>query len=186
MMTTLQQFDHLRETLESTRQLEPAIEAVKSLICARLAEGRTVYSAGNGGSAADALHLTEELTGRYSKNRRPLPGVCLNADPTALTCIANEFGFEAVFARPLTALARPGDLFFAITTSGNSPNIIQAVEAAQRREVETILLGGRDGGALRGRCDHELIVPSDSVPRIQEMHTFLIHVLLEAVDAAFD
>ena len=148
-----------------------------------LQRGNKLLSCGNGGSAADALHLAEELVGRFKRDRRPLPAVCLNADVTALTCIANDYGYEEVFARGVEALGSKGDILVGFTTSGNSPNIIRAFEVARSQGVITILVSGKDGGALKGSGDHEIIVPSESTARIQEIHTVVLHQWLEIIDA---
>jgi D-sedoheptulose 7-phosphate isomerase len=155
------------------------------LLVRALRAGRTILAAGNGGSAAEAMHLAEELTGRYRSNRRPLPAVALAADGTALTCIGNDFGFDAVFARPVEALARPGDVLVVFSTSGNSPNLREAVAAARRRGARVAALLGKRGGALAGQADVELIVKSDATAHIQEAHQVVLHLLLEAVEKEF-
>jgi D-sedoheptulose 7-phosphate isomerase len=163
--------------------MEPAVEAVGTLLIRTLRAGGQVLTCGNGGSAADALHLAEELMGKYERPRRPLPAVCLNADVTALTCIANDFGYEQVFARQVVALGRPGDLLIAFSTSGNSPNVLAALQAARARQMVTVLLAGGEGGRAKELGDHALLVPSASTARIQEMHTLILHAWLAAVDA---
>jgi D-sedoheptulose 7-phosphate isomerase len=147
-----------------------------------LQHGGTVYSAGNGGSAAEAMHLTEELSGRYLRERRALAGVSLCADATALTCIANDYGYEAVFSRQLEAFAQAGDVFVVFTSSGNSSNLVRGVETARVLGVRTLLLLGRGGGQLRGRGDVEIIVNHEQAARVQESHQVLLHVLLEELD----
>jgi len=175
----------LIDVLTRTRGLQPAIDVAGELIASCLRGGGKVLTCGNGGSAADACHLAQELLGNYERRRQPLPAVCLNADPTALTCIANDYGFDAVFSRQVTALARPGDVLIGFSTSGNSPNILAAFAAAKAAGAKTVLLGGRDGGQARGRCDLDLIVPSDRTARIQEVHTVIVHCWLDRVDAEF-
>ena len=138
---------------------------------------------GNGGSAADAMHLAEELVGRYNRERRALAALCLNADPTAITCICNDYGYENVFSRGVEALGKPGDVLVGFTTSGNSINILNAFAAAAKLGVVTVLLAGKDGGKARGACDHEIIVPSHNTARIQEVHTLVLHQWLENIDA---
>jgi len=150
-----------------------------------LRAGGKILSCGNGGSAADAMHLAEELVGRYRSNRRSLPGVCLTADATALTCIANDFGFDEVFARQVEGLGAKGDLLVCFSTSGNSPNILRALDAAQLRGVKTVALLGKDGGKAKGRADFELIVGSGDTARVQEAHTLILHALLEVVEREF-
>ncbi|KAB2643196.1 MAG: SIS domain-containing protein [Verrucomicrobia bacterium] len=173
----------LRDVLDACRTLAVAVEAAGQAIIASIQRGGKLLSCGNGGSAADALHLAEELVGRYRIERRALPGLCLNADPTAITCICNDYGYEQVFARGVQALGRRGDVLVGFTTSGNSANVIAAFHAAAKLGVTTILLAGRDGGQARGLCQHEIIVPSNNTARIQEIHTLVLHQWLEAIDA---
>lgn len=166
-------------------QIEP-LAALADVLVERLRAGATVYTAGNGGSAAQAMHLAEELIGRYRGDRRPWPAVCLNADPTALTCIANDFGYEAVFARQCEALLRKGDVLVVFSTSGNSLNLVRALETARNKAAITVGLLGRAGGACAQHCDHAVIVAaavSDSA-HIQEAHQVMLHILCEAVERA--
>ena len=155
------------------------------LLTSALARGGTVLLCGNGGSAADAQHIAAELTGRFLRERRGLPAVALTTDSSALTAIGNDYGFERVFARQVEALGRPGDLLVAITTSGSSPNVLQAIRAARSRELAVIGLLGRDGGAARALCDVALVVEADVTARVQEVHILVGHILCEAVDRAF-
>ena len=159
------------------------VDAAGAALLASLQAGGKLLTCGNGGSAADALHLAEELVGRYCRERPALPAICLAADPTALTCIGNDYGYEQVFARGVEALGRPGDVLIGFTTSGNSPNVLAAFASAKRKGIITVLMSGRDGGKARGLCDHEIIVPSTTTARIQEVHTFVLHHWLEAIDA---
>ena len=140
-----------------------------------------VLVAGNGGSAADAMHLAEELSVRYQKNRRALAAIAL-CDASAITCCANDFGYESVFSRQVEALGNPGDILIVFTTSGNSPSIVKAVQAARERQVLTCAFLGKGGGQLAGMCDIELIVPHDATARIQEAQKLMFHVLCEWVD----
>ena len=142
----------------------------------------TLYTCGNGGSAAQALHLAEELIGRYRNDRAPHRAVCLNADPTALTCIANDYGYENVFSRQCDALLNDHDALLVLTTSGNSPNIINALKIARRKNTTTIGLLGNDGGASGELCDHSLIVPVTDSAHIQEAHQVMIHLICEALE----
>lgn len=173
----------LQSTLDACRPLAPAVEAAGRAIIASIQNGGKLLTCGNGGSAADALHLAEELVGRYHLERRALPALCLNADPTAITCICNDYGYENVFSRGVEALGRRGDILVGFTTSGNSANVIAAFRAAAKAGVSTVLLAGRDGGDARGLCDHEIIVASHNTARIQEIHTLVLHQWLEAIDA---
>jgi D-sedoheptulose 7-phosphate isomerase len=144
-----------------------------------------VLLAGNGGSAADAMHLAEELCVRFNKNRRALAAIAL-CDPTVLTCAANDLGFESVFSRQIEALGNSGDVFIALTTSGNSPNLLRAVESANSRGLLTVAFLGKDGGQLKGRCDIELLIPSSTTARIQECHKILYHTLCEWIESKID
>jgi D-sedoheptulose 7-phosphate isomerase len=158
------------------------LDRCAQIVADALMAGYKVLTAGNGGSAADALHLSEELVGRYKENRRALPALALAADGTALTCIGNDFGFDQVFARQVEALGTPGDVLILFTSSGNSANLITALEMAHSRGVRTVALTGRGGGKLKGRAEAEWIVPSDSGARVQELHGWAIHVILEVVE----
>ncbi|MEN1973651.1 D-sedoheptulose-7-phosphate isomerase [Cellulomonas sp. P4] len=163
--------------------LAEQIRATGELVRDTFAAGGTLYTFGNGGSAADAQHLTGELVGHYKRDRRPLPAVTLSTDPTSMTCIANDYAYDDVFARQVQALARPGDLVVAFTTSGRSPNVVGGLAAARANGATTLLLAGGDGGPAREHADHLLLVPSATTPRIQEMHTLVLHVISEMVDA---
>ncbi len=178
-----QSLDELAALTTACAPLAPAVEAAGEAILGALIAGNKLMTCGNGGSAADALHLAEELVGRYSRERRALAGLCLNADPTAITCICNDYGYEHVFSRGVEALGKPGDVLVGFTTSGNSANVIKAFEAAKQIGITTVLLSGKDGGNARGTCDHEIIIPSQNTARIQEMHTLVLHQWLETVDA---
>lgn len=173
----------LRAALKSAESLAPQVDSAGIAILKALKCGCKLLTCGNGGSAADAMHLAEELVGRYRRDRPALPAICLNADPTAITCICNDFGYEKVFSRGIEALGKPGDVLVGFTTSGNSANVLAAFAAAKSLGITTVLLAGRDGGKARGSCDHEIIVPSDSTSRIQEIHTLVLHQWLESIDA---
>lgn len=177
-----QQLDEAIEVLQASAALVPAIDEITTLAADALLAGHTLYTAGNGGSAADALHLAEELIGRYRGNRRPLPAICLNADIGALTCIANDFGYDEVFARQLAALGKPGDVLVVFSTSGHSPNILNVLRTARSKGVISIALLGKDGGTARALADHALIVPSNNTARIQEVHTLILHAICEEVE----
>ncbi len=144
--------------------------------------GGTLYTCGNGGSAAQAMHLAEELIGRYRNDRAPHRAICLNADPTALTCIANDYGYEYVFSRQCDALLAGGDGLLVLTTSGNSPNILNALKIARKKNATTIGLLGNDGGACGELCDHHIIVPLTDSAHIQEAHQVMIHLICEALE----
>jgi D-sedoheptulose 7-phosphate isomerase len=154
-----------------------------AMVSSALKDGRTVFAAGNGGSAADAQHFAAELTGRFIRNRRPLPGIALTTDSSAVTAIANDFGFEEVFARQIEALGRAGDVFVAISTSGNSANILHACKKAKQLGILVVGMTGRGGGQLASAADVCLCVPCDTTARIQEMHEVMLHALCEAVES---
>ena len=183
--TFQQSIQELRQVLESSVALAPAVENAGRAIVTAIQNGGKLLTCGNGGSAADALHLAEELVGRYSRDRRALPGLCLNADPTAITCICNDYGYEQIFSRAVQALGKPGDVLVGFTTSGNSANVLAGFSAARELGIITILLAGKDGGKARGTCEHEIIVPSSNTARIQEVHTLVLHQWLEVIDATF-
>ncbi len=164
-----------------TRDIETACQIMVST----LMNGNKVLLAGNGGSAADAQHIAAELSGRFVKERKALPGIALTVDTSALTSIANDYGYDHVFSRQLEALAQPGDLFIGISTSGNSQGILNALETARTIGCKTLGFSGRNGGKMTGLCDLNIIVPSEITARIQEMHILIGHILCKAVDNAF-
>jgi D-sedoheptulose 7-phosphate isomerase len=131
------------------------------------------------------MHLVEELVGRFRSNRVPLPAVALATDATVLTCIGNDFGFDAVFSRQVEALGNPGDALVLFSTSGNSPNLAMALQAARKRKVRTVCILGRGGGKLAGRAERELIVNSAKTERIQEAHQLVMHLILDAIEARY-
>ncbi|MDB5285875.1 MAG: gmhA1 [Mucilaginibacter sp.] len=165
--------------------LTPDIELACELMAITINNGNKVLLAGNGGSAADAQHIAAELSGRFVKERKALPGIALTVDTSALTAIANDYGYEHVFSRQVEALARPGDLFIGISTSGNSQGILNAFEAATKIGCKTLGLSGRDGGKMNGLCDLNIVIPSNVTARIQEMHILVGHILCKAVDDLF-
>lgn len=159
-----------------------AIEQAAKLLAERFKAGGKVLSCGNGGSHCDAMHFAEELTGRYRENRPGYPAIAIS-DPSHLSCVANDFGFEFVFSRYLEAVGQPGDVLFGLSTSGNSGNIIKAVEAARAKGIKVIALTGKDGGKMAGLADVEIRVPhSGYADRIQEVHIKIIHILIQLVE----
>ena len=159
-----------------------AVAAAAESVVASLEEGGTIYFCGNGGSAADAQHLATELSGRYLMERPSLAAVALTTNTSALTAIGNDYGFDRVFARQLEGLGSPGDVLVAITTSGRSANVLRAVETARAHGLVVIGMTGRGGRGFAARCDHALVAPSDSTPRIQEGHIAMGHALCELVE----
>jgi D-sedoheptulose 7-phosphate isomerase len=172
-------------TIEGLLPLADRIAGIGAELVAALKKGNKILTAGNGGSAAEALHMSEELVGRFRGNRPSLPAVSLVADPTVLTCIGNDFGFDEIFCRQIEGLARPGDVLVLFSTSGAAANLERALEAAQQRGVRTLCLLGRDGGRLAGKGTWEVIVPGTATERIQEAHQVLLHIFLEIVERAF-
>ncbi|MDB5159176.1 MAG: phosphoheptose isomerase [Mucilaginibacter sp.] len=177
--------DHQEVIQKVIDTLVPDIEKACELITSTIKNGNKVLIAGNGGSAADAQHIAAELSGRFVKHRKALPGIALTTDTSALTAIANDYGYDYVFARQIEALAHPGDLFIGISTSGNSEVVLRAFSTAKEIGCTTLGLSGRDGGKMNGLCDLNIIVPSDVTARIQEMHILIGHILCQAVDDLF-
>jgi D-sedoheptulose 7-phosphate isomerase len=158
------------------------IELAAQMIAVAFKAKRKLLVFGNGGSAADAQHIAGELVNRFLQERRALPAVALTTDGGVLTCIANDTGFKNIFARQIEALGTKGDVCLAISTSGNSPNVIVACEEARKQEITVIGLLGRDGGPVAALCDLALIVPSDDTQRIQETHNLIGHIICELVE----
>ena len=161
------------------------IEAAAQLIARCLMSGNKVLMCGNGGSASDAQHFAAELAGRFMKDRPPLAAVALSANAAVLTCIGNDFGFEEIYARQVEAFGSPGDCLIAISTSGNSENVVRAVKAARRKGMTTIALTGEDGRINR-MCEQVMAVPASSTARIQEAHIFIVHTLCALVETHLD
>ncbi len=164
-------------------RLVPEIEALATTLCEALAAGGRLYAFGNGGSAADAQHFAAELMGRFQRRRRPLPAASLATDPSVVTCIANDFGYDEVFARQVAALARPGDVVVGFTTSGRSASVVAGLAAARSVGARAVLLAGGDGGPAASEADVTLLVPSSSTARVQEGHGLIVHLLSDAIDA---
>ncbi|AWJ85566.1 phosphoheptose isomerase (plasmid) [Azospirillum sp. TSH58] len=184
--------DRVREALLETSRNFAAfaaqadrIEAAAGLMIDGLKSGGKVLFCGNGGSAADSQHLAAELTGRYLRDRAPLAAVALTVDTSALTAIANDYSYDEVFARQVRGLGRAGDVLVGISTSGNSRNVVAALEAARALGMRTVGLTGAAGGRMKELCDVCLCVPSTDTPRIQEMHIAAGHMLCELVENAF-
>lgn len=171
------------ERLATDQAAAAKIDSFATLLAERFAAGRKVLICGNGGSACDAMHFAEELTGRFRNDRPALPAIACT-DAGHITCTANDFGFDQIFSRWVEALGQKGDVLILLSTSGNSANILKAADAAKARSLTTIALLGRDGGKLRGKCDHELIVPGDGSDRIQELHMLILHMLVEGIERA--
>lgn len=176
--------DEVVDLAGALRPLAPAMQRACDLLDETWENGGKLLVCGNGGSCADAMHLAEELVVRFQRTRRALPALAL-ADPTVLTCAGNDLGYEAVFERQVEAFGRAGDVLLVMTTSGNSPNILRAIDTAKGLGLGTIAFLGKDGGSARGQCDIELIVPAKTAHRVQEGHKILYHTLCEWVDARY-
>jgi len=183
--------DDIRQIFAATAEAQRQFVAHHADVLARvitvtteaLRHRQTLFFFGNGGSAADAQHLAAEFTNRYLLERPPLPAIALTTDTSALTSIANDFGYDQIFSKQLDALARPGDVAFAISTSGNAPNVLRAVEVCRARRVAVVAITGGTGGELAQVADHVLCVDATRItPRIQETHSVIGHVLCELVE----
>ena len=181
----LARLDGSMAAVGALREQAEAIAVLARAVVDRLAEGGTLYTAGNGGSASQAMHLTEELIGRYRGDRPPLRAVCLNADPSALTCIANDFGYDQVFARQCAALLGTGDVLTVLSTSGNSANIHGALQIARQAGCMTVGLLGAEGGRCLELCDHAVVVQSSDSAHIQEAHQVVLHLICELAEQRF-
>ncbi len=181
-----EQFDESARLKQQAAEVlaEPLAQAVGA-IANSLGNGGRILACGNGGSAADAQHFAAELVGRFERERPELAAIALSTDSSILTAIGNDYGFEQVFARQVRALGQPGDVLLAISTSGNSPNVIEAVRAAQERDMLVVALSGKGGGrlsALLSDVDVHLCVPHERTARIQEMHLLMLHCICDGVD----
>lgn len=179
-MNLQQAYETLAQVMQSEDFLSRCNQFSQMVIDTYVNNG-SVFSCGNGGSHCDAMHFAEELTGRYRKNRRPLGALALG-DPSHTTCVSNDYGFEHIFSRQLEGLGRQGDLLIAISTSGNSQNVIEAVRTAKSKSISTVGLLGKDGGKLKDLVDLALVVPAQTADRIQEIHIKLIHTVIESME----
>jgi D-sedoheptulose 7-phosphate isomerase len=171
------------DEMAADTQLVDLIGTVAGACVAALGRGRKILFAGNGGSAADAQHLAAELVSRYAYDRPGLPAFALTTDTSVLTAIGNDYGFERLFARQIEAVGAAGDVFVGISTSGRSPNVLNAFDAARAKGLVTVGMSGRAGGQMPQRCDHLLRVPSDATPRIQEGHIAMGHAICQIIEA---
>jgi D-sedoheptulose 7-phosphate isomerase len=178
-------FEEAAATLRAFLDDPACLAAVRGFVRASasvLRNGKKLMACGNGGSMCDAMHFAEEWTGRFRRDRSALPALAFS-DPSQLTCIANDFGFDEVFARAVEAYGQEGDLLVALSTSGNSPNVRKAVEAARRKRITSVGLLGKGGGELRSQVDIPIVVPrAQTSDRIQEVHIKILHVAIEAVE----
>jgi len=162
--------------------LGPALETAYTMVCETVADGGTLYFCGNGGSAADAQHIATEYVVRYLKTRRAYAAVALTTDTSLLTAAGNDLGFDQIFARQVEALAKPGDLLIVHSTSGSSPNVLRAAEAALARDVRVLAFVARDGGALRALATHAVVIPTLRTDRAQELHLCVEHIICDLVE----
>lgn len=167
--------------LEDSERESHAIEALGSILAVCLERGGRIITCGNGGSMCDAMHFAEELSGRYRHDRRALAAQAIS-DPSHLTCVGNDYGFDRVFARGVEAWGRTGDALVVFSTSGNSRNLVAAAEAARTGGLLVIGLLGRDGGLLKALCDHAVVVPGTGSDRIQEIHIKIVHLVIEQIE----
>jgi D-sedoheptulose 7-phosphate isomerase len=177
--------DALAEHLALAARVEellPRVDEVADALVAALDGGGRIYTFGNGGSSVDANHFAEELVGRFERERRPLPAQSLANDAAAITCIANDYSFAEVFERQVRAFAGSGDVVLAFSTSGRSENVVRGLAAAREVGATTVLFGGGDGGPAAAHADRALIVPSISTARIQELHVFFLHAVIDRID----
>lgn len=182
-LSTLQRrFDEHQAALDSTRAMAADILEAASLLTECLRQGRVILLAGNGGSAADAQHLAGEWVGRFLKERRGFPAIALHTNSTVVTAVANDYGYDEVFARQVEAHGQSGDVLIALSTSGNSEGILRGARRARELGLTVIGMTGRTGGKLRHLCDLCLAVPHDDTPRIQEMHILIGHLLCELTE----
>lgn len=178
--------DSIRTKQETAAVLSDIAVAAADMMCRALLDNRKILSCGNGGSAADAQHFSSELLNRFERDRPALPAIALTTDSSTLTSIANDYDYTDVFAKQIRALGQSGDILLAISTSGNSPNVVRALEAAHDRDMRVVALTGRDGGEIANRLsanDIELRVSVQRTARIQEVHLLLIHILCDLIDA---
>ena len=156
-------------------------EKVAKALADTFLKGNKVLICGNGGSNCDALHFAEEFTGRFRGDRRALPAIAIS-DSSHITCVGNDYGFDYIFSRGVEAYGKEGDMFFGISTSGNSSNVIKAVEVAKAIGMKTCVLLGKNGGKLKGMCDYEFIIPGKTSDRVQEIHMMILHIIIEGVE----
>jgi D-sedoheptulose 7-phosphate isomerase len=154
---------------------------VSQAVAETFQKGNKILICGNGGSSTDAMHFAEECTGRFRQDRKALPAISLT-DPSHITCVANDFGFDEIFARGVEAFGKTDDLLIGISTSGNSANVIKAFQTAQKFGMHTFALLGKDGGKINGSCELQLIVPGKTTDRIQEIHIAVLHIIIETVE----
>ena len=174
--------EEFKNLIDNLNKIDNEVYSFYKMIEKTLKSKKTIYICGNGGSASDGQHFAAELVGRFETKRGGYPAICLNTDTSNITAISNDYGFESVFARQVESICIEGDLLIGITTSGNSKNIIKAVEVAIKKNISTIALTGKGGGKIKNIVDLSIIVPSQRTCRIQEAHIFILHFICELID----
>lgn len=174
--------EHVSIAEKTLKSISEQIEESSDVISKSLRSGGTIFWCGNGGSAADSQHIAAEFVGRFKKNRKPLRSIALTTDSSVLTCVANDYSYKEIFSRQLSALGKSSDILVAISTSGESENIIQVLLQAKKMKIKTIALLGKKGGVCKDYADIPLIIPSDTTARIQEIHILIEHLLCELVE----
>ncbi|MCO6494594.1 MAG: D-sedoheptulose 7-phosphate isomerase [Bacteroidetes bacterium] len=184
-MTAKKHFEEAQKVLNQFLENElnfSKIESAAELMANAVKKGNIIISCGNGGSMCDAMHFAEELTGRYRNNREAIPAISIN-DPAHITCVGNDYGFDEIFSRYIEAVGKRGDVLLAISTSGNSANIIKAVQTAKKKNINVVGLTGKDGGILSPMCEIEIRAPySEYADRAQEIHIKVIHALIDGIE----
>ena len=173
-------YETVKNFIEDERNISKTVE-ISEILANAYKNGNKSLIAGNGGSNCDAMHFAEEFTGRFRKDRKALPSLSIS-DSSHITCVGNDYGFDFIFATGVEAFGQPGHLFFGISTSGNSKNIIEAIKTAKEKGLKTVALLGKDGGKLKGICDYEFIIPGETSDRIQEVHMIILHIIIEGVE----
>ena len=175
------EYELLKNFIEQEEK-DRTTEKIAEELAEAFTNGNKVLICGNGGSNCDALHFAEEFTGRFRKERRALPAIAIS-DSSHITCVGNDYGFDYIFSKGVEAYGKEGDMFIGISTSGNSGNVIKAVEKAKELRMKTVALLGKDGGKLKGMCDYEFIIPGETSDSIQEIHMMILHIIIEGASA---
>ncbi|MBN2788665.1 MAG: SIS domain-containing protein [Candidatus Delongbacteria bacterium] len=170
----------LKDFIENDENFDKITQMIEMIVNSLNNDGKIIIC-GNGGSMTDAMHFAEELTGRFRKDRKPLAAISLS-DPSHISCVANDYGFDKIFSRGVEAYGKPGDIFIGLSTSGNSENIINAVNSALGSDMKVLLFLGKDGGELKGTGDIEIIIGGKTSDRIQEIHMFILHTIVEGIE----
>ncbi len=176
----LEEYEVLGAFIKDEKNFE-TIGKIATELAAAYKNGKKSLIAGNGGSNCDAMHFAEEFTGRFRKERPALPSISIS-DSSHITCVGNDYGFDAIFSKGVEAFGQEGDFFLGLSTSGNSKNIIEAVKVAKEKGLKTVALLGKDGGQLKGMCDYEFIINAKTSDRVQEVHMMILHVIIEGVE----